>query len=413
MIAVFALGTSGDIQPLLILSSYLLRKLTNVSITFTTNSAHMENVETFFPITPQFRARCDSDGPRRHMSRFSVFYVRTPPLGLSGIDRDAFFSMDEINSICAKISVIQNLRLVIANLFCLAGWIVAESRLVPCILIHPHKPPSKRPPDFRTYLKRCNPTYYRQMLANDDVNSSAGFQNPLLKRGSDCISLLDYEEWLWPTLSTMYDSTRVSVNMPSCLSYYSGILPLQPIVLLAVSPRYFPIPGYWPLDQYLVTGCITNQQLELEENSTHNQRKINLTPILQSFLDNQKCDTVLIDFGSMTELLVKEYDWRIFFLTILRIKDYSFVISCHSYKSFIHQIFASMLSFTSIGENDDGLMDNDMNRIYFLNESVCHPTIFKQCVAVLHHGGAGTMGTSLLAGIPQGRWLAVIICLKF
>ena len=410
MIAVFALGTLGDIQPLLILSSHLLRKLTDVEIIFTTNSAHMENVERYFPITSVFRGNRDSDGPRRHMSRFSVFYVETPLLGLSSSDRDAFFAMDQINSICTKISVIENLRLVIANLFCLAGWIVAESRSVQCILIHPHKPPSKKPPDFRTYLKRCNPIFYRKMLANDDVYSTTGSQNHFEKRGSDCISLLDYEEWLWPTLSPMYDFTRLSVNLPSCLSYYSEILPLQPIVLLAVSPRYFPIPGYWPLDQYLVTGCITNQQLELEENSTHNLRKQGLTPKLQSFLDSQKCNTVFIDFGSMTELIVKEYDWRIFFQTILRIEDYSFIISCHSYESILYPLFISMLNFNLMGDNDDGLVDNAMSRVYFLNENVCHPTIFKQCVAVLHHGGAGTMGISLLAGIPQGKLLSVIIC---
>ena len=401
MIAVFALGTLGDVQPLLILSRYLLQNLSDVEIFFVTNSAQMEAVEMHFPVSSLY---CGG-GSRCHKSRFSVFYIKAPSLGLSTNSADDFFSMDELNKICVEVSLIENLNLVIANLFCLAGWFVAKSRSVPCVLIHPHKPPSLPPPDFRASLKRCDPILYRKLVANNIEYSFCGRQPPSDKRKNECTSLLDYEEWLWPTLCPMYDSTHRSLHISSQLSCSSDILPLQPIVLLAVSPRYYIIPGYWPADQYLVTGYITNKMLEAEINSDQIDENNIFPSKLQLFLDIQKNNTVCIDFGSMTELLVKEYDLKTFILTILQLKDFSFIISCHGYKNIFYSTFLSFISSTdlNIGDrNDENIRNDDINRIYFLNENINHSLLFKKCIAVLHHGGAGTVGTSLLEGIPQG-----------
>ena len=39
--------------------------------------------------------------------------------------------------------------------------------------------------------------------------------------------------------------------------------------------------------------------------------------------------------------------------------------------------------------------------IYCVKEYVCHAELFSRCLAIVHHGGAGTVGECLRAGAPQ------------
>jgi hypothetical protein len=41
--------------------------------------------------------------------------------------------------------------------------------------------------------------------------------------------------------------------------------------------------------------------------------------------------------------------------------------------------------------------------IHVIHGDVPHAALFRHCVAVIHHGGAGTLGTCLRWGIPQGK----------
>ncbi|NPE08463.1 MAG: glycosyltransferase family 1 protein [Asgard group archaeon] len=47
------------------------------------------------------------------------------------------------------------------------------------------------------------------------------------------------------------------------------------------------------------------------------------------------------------------------------------------------------------------MMDNDNQEDFFILESVPHSWLFPQMAAVVHHGGAGTTGATLRAGIPN------------
>jgi hypothetical protein len=422
-ITIFALGTLGDVLPLLIVS-YELQNFSSLTgrihIIFVTNICHRASVESYFP--PCVYA-VEND------SQFSAEYIQLSQLGFR--DKETFYSMSEMNAICTRIGHLDHLSLVIANLFCLAGWFVAELKSVRCIFIHPHKPPSKRPQNFLSMLKCTAPYLHRQLLADsnssipylkDDIVKFPG--DDRVRHAADRATWQDYDEWLWPTLSDMYDHLRRSLNLkPTFSPSYSP--PKKPIVLLAASPQFFPSPGYWPSDRYIMSGFISHESLSGDVSHHESTLPCAVLP----FVKQQGCDVICIDFGSMTEVLIRAFDWTVFCRAVVAIKGFSFIIICHDHLEFIR------CNFTSICENLSVIVDYtgtasradqrpvaveayskgsdrtcEISNILLLGGHVLHSLLFKECAAVLHHGGAGTVGACLRAGIPQGILSLCFIC---
>lgn len=396
-IAIFGLGTLGDILPLITLSVELLNiNSTNqlLRIFFITNAAHRNHVEKYFP---------NHVVTNRSRQIFFAEYVSNSPLNLDPHDV-SFLSMDEINLISEEMALNGNMTLVIANLFCLTGWLVAEKLGVRCILLHPHKPQSERPSSFLLSLKRSAPYFHRRILLEEDRGHCADLT--LLATENNHLAILwqDYEEWLWPTLTSSYDSTRKKLKLKD-ISSPSYLSPLNPVVLLAISPYFYPVPGYWPSDRYIVTGMISQDQFNEKSLDIPNDL---FSADLSAFLSFQEHPIICIEFGSMTELLIQQYDWRVFCATIQRVCGFSFLILCHQHHTTITGYFE---------DSDDAsieMKDEKRNRIseclslfsnvMLVGGHVGHSSLFKRCAAVLHHGGVGTMGAALHAGIPQREY---------
>jgi hypothetical protein len=466
IIAIFGLGTLGDILPLLILAKFLLEqsfeaKEASVEIIFITQIFHDATVQSFFPMDAY---------SSNYNNKFSVTYVHSHPIGLNRNDRDknkgdidsekntnerdSFYSLEELDLICVQIASIDALRLVIANLFCLVGFLVAEKKGIRCLFLHPHKPPSRKPADYQSALKRGAPTFYQQLFQKQSLSTNCkNYQLVSLnflvnQQGSyhttrNLSDWQDYDEWLWPLLSPMYDSTRDALHL-SHFTSIDYILPLAPMVLLTVSPHYFPPPGYWPVDKYSVIGYMQYQNTEkikqmFDNNDKHsgnnhirneaeivdtvhlNSHDVShtsnsiLPEIVQQFISCQNDNTICIDFGSMTELIIHEYSLGIFCCTLLNIQNFSFIILCHGYINLFQSYLLKALKILELTENWDcegnGSCETDMNvKVLKFSEKIClvdkfmdHTILFKKCVGILHHGGVGTLSCCLLVGIPQGK----------
>ena len=113
----------------------------------------------------------------------------------------------------------RNLKMVIANLFALHAWLIADAVKVPCIFIHPHVPTFRCPPNVDAAIKRMSPTLYQIIFANQD--SSFG---------------KDFTEFLWPLLSSHYDHLRTALTVPSPLSI--NFVPWTDVsISICASPR--------------------------------------------------------------------------------------------------------------------------------------------------------------------------------
>ena len=442
--AIIALGTLGDVLPLLTLSCELMvTSKESVRIIFVTNAAHKNTVDSYIKPLPE------STVTRNH---FRAEYVQCSPLSVSLESmRSDFYDMDSVDEVCRKVALMSDLILVIANLFCLAGSLVAELRRVRCILIHPHKPPSKMPPNFKSMLKRRLPNFYRQLFAEPTTCRERDEGNLVCKRNKECedddidqklpvildsCSWQDYEEWLWPTLTSMYDSTRRVLKLRN-VSSPSYIIPRRPIVLLVQSPQFYPPPGYWPSDRYIVCGCITHDQLTCRSlpatatAQTPCQKFFPATlsllpsfsPLIDEFISRQDCNTVCVDFGSMTELLVSQYEWGTFCSTLLALanSNFSFIMNCQSFFNVIMESFIAASQCRGNGcpsspslapgaatystQTTESNRTIEIEGVLLLEGHVEHTLLFRKCVAVVHHGGAGTLSTCLRSGVPQGACL--------
>lgn len=451
------IGTLGDIQPLLLLAKFLLDQSSeateaNIEIFFVTQIYHESTVRSIFPVDAS---------ASNYNKKFSVSYVHSHPIGLNYSDsgknkgedssendkfgRDSFYSLEELDLICIKIASIATLRLVIANLFCLVGFLVAEKKGIRCLFLHPHKPSSRKPANYQSVLKRGAPTFYQQLFQKES-RFATNYER-------DLSNWQDYDEWLWPLLSPMYDSTRAALHLPHFTSTHYK-LPLAPVVLLSVSPQYYPPPGYWPRDKYIVIGYIRykidkgmigqgyddnndnhsddcddikndpriqtnpNQHLTSHESPLDAENDI-LPENIQQFISRHNNHTICVDFGSMTEVIVHEHSLELFCCTLLRIKNFSFIILCHGYATLIQTCLSKAMKFLELTQEvvGDGNLrvqsgcEDDRDGIFFgfsgniclVNEFIDHWILFKKCVGILHHGGAGIVNCCLLVGIPQGK----------
>ena len=358
-IVVFALGTFGDLLPMQLLALSILENEEFHNIIIVTNKDNERHTNPTFP-------------------RLSYLFVSSPSISFNREDREHFFATEDLFNMCASLKSTGGIQMVIANLFSLAGFVLATALDVPCTLIVLHAPTGSCPLSFRDSLKTSWPTFYEKL--ND------------LSLSSSCAMWDDYEQFLWPTLSSEYDDLRGKLGLlhPDDVSY---AMPQRPLVLLVHSPRMFPLSASFSRCQ--VIGCIR------ANTNTH------LLPIpspeMLAFLDNQQHrghSVVCIDFGSLTSFVesvatIERCDdsdgLAIFLGTISAIacstSSYSFVIVCHGCTIFAEKIRA-------VAGNCDG-------RIHVVDGDVLHDPLFRRCTAVIHHGGAGTLHSCLHVGIPQ------------
>ena len=367
IVAVFALGTYGDFLPMQLLARSIIEDDVNYSIVFVTN-------------------RDNERYTKPSNERVSYLFVSAPSISFRSEDRESFFSTDELFEICATIkSMGGNVQHVVANLFTLSGFILAVALDVHCTLVALHGPTGKCPSSFRESLKTSWPTFYDKL--NCLSSSSLSF-----------VTWDDYEQFLWPTLSSEYDELRDKLGLghPDDVS---TAMPRRPLVLLVQSPRMFPLSSSFPRCQ--VIGCIHSH--------SNNQLLPTLSPEIIAFLDDQQQrghSVICIDFGSLTSFIESavtvaehhDFDELAVFLGAIfalvcntpnHASEYafSFVVVCHGCPMFAGKTRA-------VADNSDG-------RIHVVDGDVFHDSLFRRCSAVVHHGGAGTLHSCLHVGIPQ------------
>jgi hypothetical protein len=115
--------------------------------------------------------------------KISYIPLQTSPVSL-GDSTSAFEDVVELSSVIAGVLTTIPVELIFCNLFCLEGWLVANKVGIPCIIIHPTVPLTNQ--------------QMRDAIISEHLSS--GFSK------DDNIPFIDYELWLWPTLTDKYDN---------------------------------------------------------------------------------------------------------------------------------------------------------------------------------------------------------------
>lgn len=147
---------------------------------------------------------------------------------------------------------------------------------------------------------------------------------------------------------------------------YTGLLNSDLLNLVAVDPVFCPKPNHWP-KQHQITGFL---KLSDDVEDWH------CPPTLNTFLA-QGDKPVYMTFGSLQQA-VPEWSMNLFM-------EACEIANCRA-------IIQSSSECYPPGSR--------LGRIYFIGKHP-HPPVFKQCAAIVHHGGAGTSHTSTRCGRPS------------
>jgi FkbM family methyltransferase len=429
---VLAFGSWGDVYPLLLLAVALVREpmkrsttpvgtdFPRCTIVFVTHVSHA------VAIGEQLE---DAEIPiAGNTVSITMRYVDSPVVGSMTTSESDFYSLSSQCELLAELSNMCGIKLVLANLFSLQGYLLACSMKITCIFVHPHFLPSrtqKACPSLQHWVKKCAPALFRQVYRGSECGPGA-FRNHL-------------EQYLWPVLSSHYDCVRDTLKLtsPSSVGY---VLPLPPAaVFLCHSVLLCPAPDD-SKNTSMVSGtsiCDNNASVlrvcgSFDDATVSDTVDGTMKSLLQTIqclssgpVGSQSCvcrstlsclnfisavrsrletphgaegklkGTVIVDFGSMTTVICERYDIYPLLNALLALTDrYAFIILCHSAREHIYFCLCEILSQNSMY---DGVNSN----LHVVGGNVNHSWLLRHCVTVIHHGGSGTVSACLKSGVPQ------------
>ena len=303
--------------------------------------------------------------------------------------------LDEILSSLAD----KKIDIIVSNLFGLEAWSLALKRNVPYVIIHPNCPnanisvKAELLDDFRaTYVHECN------LLCNRTEKTNG-------------VRWSDIDLWLWPALVDL-DS-----NMVERIVAYDELI----TVLILSSPMFEKDLGWTEHDQYHLCGFAgdgyLSEHLHLQAS---NHFHTNLVPAMPSPCLYKTCNTlqevlkstcmdsdsreasdlICVDFGSMIQVLNETGELAYLLRVLCNLCDtWRFVIICHGYATSVQNILLEIANDNNPATTINGA-DSDA-RILLVSNSVQHSVLFPKCITTIHHGGIGTTGACMRAGIPQ------------
>mmetsp|Transcript_969 Transcript_969/g.3069 ORF Transcript_969/g.3069 Transcript_969/m.3069 type:complete len:505 (-) Transcript_969:368-1882(-) len=401
IISCLALGSRGDVEPLLALAEGLLLKesLQDLSVRIACRNEIWNDLASCSPPLPQvshFPIRsCSVDmAVALHAERRS----QEPPskaVGREDVKRFEEEERAELLQACHGADVI------VCNLFTLEGFHISEKMRIPCVIVSPCLPPNRMPATFERQFMDEFPLLYRKLKA-----SARGLEDEDALSRPVCWS--DVTAWMWRVFLDDHGTWREQcLGLPAIpLDKFEEEggepLPQAPLLLLTVSQRLLALDES---DQFLAwKSCARFVGNQVRESS----KSVELDKELMSFLSSshslQAGDrvetsapsrTVCVCFGSMPSLgfleSAEEKDVdsaEAFLVTIMRgLKSLN--LRCVWMLQGFHPTIKSKL------ERAAGAC---VHHHFFTFVAHPHALILPHCFAMIHHGGAGSVAAAIRHG---------------
>eukprot|EP01038_Epipyxis_sp_PR26KG_P004432 gene4432-6268_t len=245
--------------------------------------------------------------------------------------------------------------------------------------------------------------------------------NRLTPNNTKYLNWNDYYHFLWPTLSQHFNSiiSYLKIKFPAFEKLYKI---KSPLILINIPTCLIPFSKslYYSKDdikEYPFTENDLNLHFCPSNILSFSSHNVAVSADVICMSDNSSgLPLICVDFGSMTSILVEMCSISLFieYLIDLSIADYQFIWICHSQFDVICKRFHAIIERRNREQQlketniiSDVLNNNNEKKMRFfgnvklINGESNHQTLFRSCVAVIHHGGVGTCSTSILTGIPQ------------
>ncbi|XP_015943682.1 sterol 3-beta-glucosyltransferase UGT80B1 isoform X1 [Arachis duranensis] len=406
--AVFmAFGTKGDVYPLSAIAAAFACDQKQYEVILITHSAHQslsshlaEKHVEYCPVSspPVLSAEQNNDLEGKEDLSFSLQKKK--------ITRD---HQQECYSLIERIfgdgSALDG-DIIVINFFALEGWSLAESFCVRCVVAAPYVVPYSAPATFESQFKRELPLLYRYLTESPS--------------GKVCWQ--DVIHWMWPLFTENWGLWRNdNLHLSSCpfTDPVTGIptwhqRPQSPLVMYGFSKEVVECPAYWP-PKVRVCGfwfppiewqftCKRCQEISVYFSSGGQYAKDDLCPShleLHNFIKTNPVFVGLSSIGSMG-FLKDPHAFLSVLQTVLNTTRYRFILFTAGYEplELIVRKLAAEESSDQKKWNEDCVCLCDGQLFCFFG-SLPYSWLFKNCAAVIHHGGSGTTAAALQAGTPQ------------
>ncbi|KAL1521240.1 hypothetical protein AB1Y20_020912 [Prymnesium parvum] len=401
-----ALGTRGDVEPLLRLARALARR--GVAVTFITHRAHRRL--SFDCI----RLVCTHTDPLR------------PPAPSAAAEEYAA---------AARCCAAAPPQLLVFNLFSLGAWHVAQRFALPSLALSPCLVPYEPPLSFASAFAERHPALYARL------------QEPQAGQ----VGWADVMHWMWPLWSERWDGLQEQLGL-------DGVPCAAPCattpLLYAISPALLPRPSYWPeaarvlgfifddsppdappagvADGALYVGFGSSSELLLRPPRAAGGALA--LAVLSSALhaaEQEGCPLLLHCCGCRRAPLgfavarpcrsphapllsrTPPERWPPHSAPPhpinaraptasdpLTASDFSSTAHALTCRSQLRDCWREALSLSPAERASVRVVRQGVH-IAFAEDFLAHEHVFPRCTAVFHHGGAGTCAAALLAGTPQ------------
>ncbi|GMH38388.1 hypothetical protein BSKO_06272 [Bryopsis sp. KO-2023] len=344
-----AIGTRGDVQPLCILAKSLKERRPTWIVTLITHKAHENWLGEVLmdDITPLF---ISASPARRWLvtgdlnvefdtdsHREECISSLELAIGLT-LERRAFGGQKLDN------------RMIVFNLFSLEAYHFSEAMGIACICVAPQIVPYKAPPGLLRELTK------------------------MMKGSESKLGMDEISHWMWPLFTERWGTWRQH-RFP--LDPFPG----KPCMLLyGFSSMILPTPGWLPTS-VKVCGFWTD--------SIRDQQGGSISDSFTTWLKASEKNLLCVDFGSLGSLGFLKSPMRL--MTVIATATENLGWRC---------VFLSA-GFRPLLEAHNSLAKHLRENVLLVEASVPHSYLFMKCNSVLHHGGAGTVASCLLGGIPQ------------
>lgn len=395
-IVAIAFGTRGDIVPILSVLHGIICKAddsgTKAPLLIITHRCFQIDIHAYF------------------LGLADVIGIGTSPIATMGHSEGKFRNGAELNEVLSSLEH-RNMDLIVSNLFGLEAWGVAIKLNVPYVIIHPNCPNIT---DASTKSELLN-----------DFQANYALECNILRNRKDQICGLhwsDFDLWLWPTL------VRLDAPMAQRIMAYDKSI----TVLILSSPTFEKECAWSSNHRYNLCGFVgdghLSEHIHLQPNNqahTQSGQSLHVSSLYEVCHDVQELlrhthsdaheasNLICVDFGSMTQVLHESGELSLFLRLLEPLCDtWRFVVVCHGYATSIrhtlqqiktdssscHRTNTTQLTGTS---NTATTAPNASPRILLIPHSVQHNKLFPKSITVIHHGGIGTTGACMRAGIPQ------------
>lgn len=268
--------------------------------------------------------------------------------------------------------------LVVFSLFAPEGYSIAERLQVPAVALSPF------------VLARAPPARFDGMLAEAHPELCRALQHG--RPGQ--VSESEVQAWMWRLFLDDMGNFREAIGLPSCpLLAQDGavVVPLPPPtpLLIGVSPAVVDPPGYWPSSVRIVGSCVATTAAGRDDDGP-------APPAIRLLKDGRR--PVCIGFGSMEHIVtvlapgqLKQLVRALLLGLRAGVRGRRGAVVLAPAGSAMHAAWEAAIA-------EHGTADDEVE---LCTEAVPHDWLFPQCAAVIHHGGAGTVGAALRSGRPQ------------